>query len=122
AACNIGGEFMSPEEQDRVRSLSKQKWYRHFDRKLGLSWTEVKSLEKQPPPEEGWEYLLSDLPEHSEAEYNLGEVTNMCIEKGTLNDDERRKINDHIVLTIEMLNELPFPKHLKRVPEFAGGH
>ena len=46
----------------------------------------------------------------------------MCIEKGTLNDDERRKINDHIVLTIEMLNELPFPKHLKRVPEFAGGH
>ena len=122
AACNIGGEFMSPEEQDRVRSISKQKWYRHFDRKLGLSWTEVKSLEKQPPPEEGWEYLLSDLPEHSEAEYNLGEVTNMCIEKGTLNDDERRKINDHIVLTIEMLNELPFPKHLKRVPEFAGGH
>jgi len=46
----------------------------------------------------------------------------MCIQRGTLNDDERRKINDHIVLTIEMLNEMPFPKHLKRVPEYAGGH
>jgi HD-GYP domain-containing protein (c-di-GMP phosphodiesterase class II) len=42
--------------------------------------------------------------------------------RGTLNDDERRKINDHIVLTIEMLNEMPFPKHLKKVPEYAGGH
>ena len=46
----------------------------------------------------------------------------MCIQRGTLNDDERRKINDHIVLTIEMLNEMPFPKHLKKVPEYAGWH
>ena len=52
----------------------------------------------------------------------MGEVLNLCIQRGTLNDDERRKINDHIVVTIEMLNEMPFPKHLKRVPEYAGGH
>ena len=122
ADSNIGGEFMSQDKQDKVREISKQKWYRHFDRKLGLSWTEASLLEKQPPPDEGWEHLLADLPEHSEAEYDLGEITNMCIQRGTLNDDERRKINDHIVLTIEMLNEMPFPKHLKRVAEFAGGH
>lgn len=122
ADSNIGGEFMSQEKQDQVKSIGKQKWYRHFDRKLGLSWTEGRLLEKQPPPEEGWEHLLADLPEHSEAEYDLGEVKNMCIQRGTLNDDERRKINDHIVLTIEMLNEMPFPKHLKRVAEYAGGH
>ena len=31
-------------------------------------------------------------------------------------------INDHIVVTIEMLEQLPYPKHLRNVPEFAGGH
>ena len=49
-------------------------------------------------------------------------IMNLNISKGTLNDAERNKINDHIVVTINMLEKLPFPKHLKRVPEFAGGH
>ena len=49
-------------------------------------------------------------------------VMNLNISKGTLTDAEREKINDHIVVTIDMLEKLPFPKHLKRVPEFAGGH
>ncbi|MCE2989435.1 MAG: phosphohydrolase, partial [Nitrosomonadaceae bacterium] len=35
---------------------------------------------------------------------------------------EREIINHHIVATIKMLEALPWPKHLKRVPEFAGGH
>lgn len=50
------------------------------------------------------------------------EVSNLCIERGTLNPDERRIINRHIDVTIEMLEALPFPKHLQRVPEYAGGH
>ena len=37
-------------------------------------------------------------------------------------EEERFKINDHIVQTIVMLESLPFPKHLARVPEIAGGH
>jgi hypothetical protein len=119
---NIGGEFLPDEKQDLVKKLAKQKWYRHFDRSKGLSWTESSLLEKAPPPAKGWEQLLADLPEHSEAEYDLGEIRNLCISRGTLNDDERRKINDHIVLTIEMLEELPFPKTLRRVPKYAGGH
>jgi len=119
---NLGGEFMSKERQEKVREIAAQKWYRHYDRKLGLAWAEAKLFEKAPPADEGWEQLLADLPEHSEAEYNLGEVLNMCIARGTLNDDERRKINDHIVLTIDMLKELPFPKHLRKVTEYAGGH
>ncbi|MCF6239052.1 MAG: HD domain-containing protein [Candidatus Marinimicrobia bacterium] len=49
-------------------------------------------------------------------------VMNLNVSKGTLNDAERNKINDHIVVTIDMLEKLPFPKHLRRVPEFAGGH
>ncbi len=50
------------------------------------------------------------------------EADNLCIRKGTLTDAERRIIENHIVVTIDMLSRLPFPKKLSRVPEFAGAH
>lgn len=50
------------------------------------------------------------------------EVYNLTISKGTLTPEERTVINNHIVATIRMLKSLPFPKHLKNVPEYAGGH
>lgn len=50
------------------------------------------------------------------------EVYNLTIRKGTLTTEERQIINDHIVVTLEMLSELPFPKNLRKVPEYAGGH
>ena len=50
------------------------------------------------------------------------EMDNLCIRKGTLTTAERDIINYHIVATIKMLERLPWPKHLKNVPEFAGGH
>ncbi|MCH7554561.1 MAG: PAS-domain containing protein [Proteobacteria bacterium] len=50
------------------------------------------------------------------------ESYNLCISRGTLTAEERTVINDHIVVTIEMLAKLPFPKNLRRVPEYAGGH
>ena len=50
------------------------------------------------------------------------EISNLNIPKGTLLPEEREIINDHIVITIEMLEQLPYPKNLRNVPEFAGGH
>ncbi|HEX7026887.1 MAG TPA: HD domain-containing phosphohydrolase [Gammaproteobacteria bacterium] len=50
------------------------------------------------------------------------EIYNLTIPKGTLTPEERTIINNHMVATIKMLESLPFPKHLKRVPEYAGGH
>lgn len=50
------------------------------------------------------------------------EIANLCIPRGTLTPAERQIINDHIVATIAMLEKLPFPKHLRNVPEYAGGH
>lgn len=50
------------------------------------------------------------------------EVTNLTVSRGTLNAEERVTINRHMVETIKMLEALPFPRHLKRVPEYAGGH
>lgn len=50
------------------------------------------------------------------------ELENLTIRAGTLTDAERQIINHHIVATIRMLEQLPWPKHLRRVPEYAGGH
>lgn len=50
------------------------------------------------------------------------EVKNLSISRGTLTDEERKIINDHIVVTIQMLERLPLPKNLKRIVEYAGGH
>ena len=58
-----------------------------------------------------WQPLLTDE-----------EVYNLCITKGTLTAEERDIINYHMQSTINMLEKLPFPEHLKNVPEIAGGH
>jgi HD-GYP domain-containing protein (c-di-GMP phosphodiesterase class II) len=50
------------------------------------------------------------------------EVNNLTVRFGTLTADERKIINNHISVTIRMLESLPWPKHLKNVPEYAGGH
>jgi HD-GYP domain-containing protein (c-di-GMP phosphodiesterase class II) len=50
------------------------------------------------------------------------EVKNLTIRAGTLTPEERQIINHHIVATIKMLEALPWPKHLTKVPEYAGGH
>lgn len=50
------------------------------------------------------------------------EVHNLSIKRGTLTDDERIVIQNHVVLTIKMLQKLPWPKKLSRVTEWAGGH
>ena len=146
AESNVGGEFMAPERVERVKQIAGIKWTRTLSDRLGLSYEEAKRAEREPEPElpveedllsdrydhviyrEGvqptaenenpWGFKL-DVPEHL---YNLGEVYNLCIARGTLTEEERFKINDHIVQTIIMLEALPFPKHLAKVPEMAGGH
>lgn len=87
---NLGGEFMTPEHQQRVRNIAG---YR------------ITSKQGEEVP------FLSDE-----------EVYNLNISRGTLTAEERTIINNHIVVTINMLESLPYPKDLKRVPEYAGGH
>ncbi len=87
---NIGSERMTPQDQQRVRSIAS--------------------------------YALRD--EHGVAHDFLSEeeVYNLTIVRGTLTQEERDVINNHIVVTINMLESLPYPNGLKRVPEYAGGH
>ncbi|MBJ95992.1 MAG: phosphohydrolase [Rickettsiales bacterium] len=53
---------------------------------------------------------------------DANELKNLSISRGTLTEEERVIINGHMVHTIQMLEALPFPAHLSRVPEYAGGH
>lgn len=50
------------------------------------------------------------------------QISNLQIARGTLNDQEREIINNHVVITLAMLNSLHYPKHLRKVPEIAGSH
>jgi HD-GYP domain-containing protein (c-di-GMP phosphodiesterase class II) len=142
AECNIGGEFMAPERIARLQRIAGVTWTRTLDDRLGLSWEESA---RQPARRDlpAVENLLADkqshIIEHDAAplavdnpwgfilkppahKANHGEVYNLSIRRGTLNEEERYHINDHIVQTIIMLEALPFPKNLRRVPEWAGGH
>jgi HD-GYP domain-containing protein (c-di-GMP phosphodiesterase class II) len=60
-----------------------------------------------------------EVPEY---ERNLGELYNLSVTKGTLTIEERYKINEHIIMTIKMLENIPFTRNLRKVPEYAGGH
>jgi HD-GYP domain-containing protein (c-di-GMP phosphodiesterase class II) len=86
---NIGGEFLPPEKQARIREIGQRTYS-----EAGKQRT-----------------LLSE-----------DEIHNLTISRGTLTQHERRVINGHMVQTIKMLEALPFPRNLKRVPEYAGGH
>ncbi|AYC33958.1 HAMP domain-containing protein [Pseudomonas cavernae] len=149
ANANIGGEFMRDEDVERLQQIGARRWLRHFDNRLGLSHDEAERLAAVPlqilPVAEP---LLADRPEHivpwgerkppvdkhdprnvwgfdmrlPAQAYNYGELYNLGIRRGTLSEEERFKINEHIVQTIIMLNTLPLPRHLKRVPTIAGNH
>ena len=144
ASANVGGEYMSPDKQERIRSIAKQEWTRHFDDALGLGEVEILRYDKENAPElPATEQLLSDKKQHiikrenfdyasyerdgfkeevPEHLYNYGEVYNLCIAKGTLSPEERYKINEHVILTIKMLEKIPFPSHMTKIPEYAGTH
>jgi HD-GYP domain-containing protein (c-di-GMP phosphodiesterase class II) len=145
AACNEGGEFISPEKVERIQRVAKRTWLRTLDDRIGLSQEELRRRELSPASAlPALEPLLSDRPDHviergpadlmpadnpwgfkltmPASKFNRGEIYNLCIGRGTLTQEERHIINDHIVQTIIMLSQLPFPKHLKKVPEIAGGH
>jgi HD-GYP domain-containing protein (c-di-GMP phosphodiesterase class II) len=145
AACNEGGEFMAPERIERLQKIAARSWTRTLDNRIGLSHVELARLQRQPAQAlPVTEPLLADRPEHvieraprdtlaadnpwgfkmkvPEHLYNQGEVYNLSIRRGTLNDEERFKVNEHMIETIRMLTRLPLPRHLRNVPEIAGGH
>jgi len=68
------------------------------------------------------QYRWTDVAGKDAAFLSDDESKNLIIRAGTLTPEERKIINNHIVSTINMLEALPWPKHLRNVPEYAGGH
>jgi HD-GYP domain-containing protein (c-di-GMP phosphodiesterase class II) len=87
---NIGSEFMTAADRQRIQDLGAQ--------------------------------TLLDVNGRLVPFLSENELYNLKIERGTLTSEEREVINNHIVVTINMLESLPYPKGLQRVPEYAGGH
>jgi len=67
-------------------------------------------------------YMWRNEAGHEVGFLNAEELENLTIPAGTLTEAERQIINHHIEVTIKMLESLPWPKHLSKVPEYAGGH
>ncbi|HJT11266.1 MAG TPA: HD domain-containing phosphohydrolase [Dongiaceae bacterium] len=145
ASCNEGGEFMDPARTLRLKRIAARTWRRTLDDRLGTSYEERARKERTPaqslPVDEP---LLADRDDHITPrsahemidqenawgirvetpphKFNRGELYNLSIGRGTLTAEERYIINDHMTQTIMMLESLPLPRHLRAVPEIAGGH
>ena len=142
ADANVGGEFLSEKHKDALRYIGAQTWQRHFDDRLGLSPLDARRLGPGRDDLPVTETLLADKPEHliphehpphypehlgitlkpPHFQANLGELYNLLIDYGTLTDEDRFKINEHIINTIRMLDKLPFPEELAKVPHYASTH
>ncbi|MCV6590906.1 MAG: hypothetical protein OIF57_18085 [Marinobacterium sp.] len=141
ASCNIGGEFMAPDKQQRLQKIAERQWQRTLDDRLGVGIEEQQRKALQPSPTlPVMEPLLADKQDHlipfsgnqqqhgrfnltpGQHQFNRGELYNLGVQRGTLTAEERHIINDHIVQTILMLEQLPYPKHLRDIPQLAGQH
>ncbi|MDN0118884.1 HD domain-containing phosphohydrolase [Yersinia frederiksenii] len=143
ANCNVGGEFMSDEAIARIQQIARYHWTRTLDDNAGIANEERVRKARQPasslPVQEP---MLADKEEHiiyrenkdrrpeyydfkvpePTLLYNRGEIYNLSIRRGTLTEEDRYKINEHIMQTIIMLKKLPFPRTMANVPTIAGGH
>ncbi len=146
AGCNQGDVSMDDWTINQINTISKRKWTRTLSDRVGLSHLELarKLRSGTTPTLPTQEYLLADKEEHKilreggvekhnykkmgfnieqpELLYNRGELYSLLVKRGTLNTEERYKINEHIIQSTLMMDKLNFPKHLRNVPEIACGH
>ncbi|MBK8338315.1 MAG: GAF domain-containing protein [Sterolibacteriaceae bacterium] len=145
ARCNLGGESLDAAAVARLQLIAQRTWLRTLDDRIGIAWEEHERKARAPaaalpvreplladkawhrversaaeimPADNPWGFRL-DVPQ---LKYNRGELYNLAVGRGTLTAEERFQINDHMAQTIIMLSRLPFPRHLRNVPEIAGGH
>src|SRR3954471_18998639 len=114
----LKGKITEKQLRDGLRQMEEDRRFLHVcniggERMKDEDIAQVKRIAK---------YRWRDLSGHEADFLTEDEVKNLTIRAGTLTDEERKIINHHIVATIKMLEALPWPKHLTKVPEYAGGH
>src|SRR5438105_1555220 len=114
----LKGKITEKQLRDGLRQMEEDRRFLHVcniggERMKDYDIAQVKRIGK---------YRWRDLSGHEAEFLTEDEVKNLTIRAGTLTEDERKIINHHIIATIKMLEALPWPKHLTKVPEYAGGH
>jgi len=144
AECNLGCELLDPEKQYKLTQIAKRTWLRTLPNHIGISQEALNKHSSDSEVIPVSECVLDDKPEHlfgwgkqvelqknskrnfkmqrPEHRFNRGELHNLMVKTGTLTQEDRYNINDHIVQTYLMLDQLPYPEHLKNVPLIAGSH
>jgi len=118
------GDKQAPHDAERkfdlqIRQINED---REFLRFCNVGGEMMKPEDLERVKQTSTKYRWCDVA-GNEAEFlTTDEVENLTIRAGTLTAAERQIINHHIDVTIQMLEALPWPKHLKNVPEYAGGH
>jgi HD-GYP domain-containing protein (c-di-GMP phosphodiesterase class II) len=120
---NNKGRFLFCEQAIDLNNLTD------IEKKLGNLWDEIKKINDTN--------VLSDEAEERVKQFSKAkikadndevelltseELQNILIKNGNLTDIEREIIKNHINLTIDTLERIPFPRHLAGVPFFAGQH
>ncbi|GHU00877.1 hypothetical protein FACS1894186_2460 [Alphaproteobacteria bacterium] len=124
AECNVGDRALDEKKKTELKRIaSTYTWVRNFDKYIGLSWEELSRLggtkSQELPVREG---ILEDTSDNYFDGINRSELHNLMIERGTLNTDEMLKVNNHVKVTAEMLETIPFPPNLSGVVEYAANH
>ena len=113
------------------RTLAEQRWQqqllaidddRNFLRRINVGGEAMRPEDQDRVRRIAQDYRWQNIDRVDAPFLSENEVENLTIRAGTLTQAEREIINHHIVATIKMLESLPWPKHLERVPEYAGGH
>jgi len=145
AACNLGERTLDDEDIARLTRIGARVWLRTLDDRIGISGHEL-GLKAVVPSRAlpAREHLLADRLEHLIGDHahdggidawqarrhmppprhrlNQGELYCLSVRSGTLTAEERYLINAHILGTIAMLSNLPFPPELATVADTAGSH
>ena len=109
-------------DAELVRKLEVLNEEREFLRKANIGGEAMQPEDQLRVSDIGAKYRWRDTNGATVDFLSPEEVENLSIRAGTLTTAERNIINYHIVATIKMLEQLPWPHHLENVPEYAGGH
>jgi HD-GYP domain-containing protein (c-di-GMP phosphodiesterase class II) len=110
------------------------------DKTTGSADAEIKELDEEDQflreVNKGEEFLsdekIARIKNIAQREWNMNgeirpllseeEVYNLCVRRGTLNEEERNLINNHAFVTHKILAGLSFPKKLRHVADYAAAH
>jgi HD-GYP domain-containing protein (c-di-GMP phosphodiesterase class II) len=112
------GEITAEERAQQLSKLAETLAFLEESNHAQTTMTEEKQKRVTDAAQETW----TDEAGSSQRLLNDLEEENLKISHGTLNESERKIIQDHVSTTTKMLENLPYPKHLCRIPEIAGSH